>query len=163
VASITWLVEEACRLADGTLQLPVWLDVPEFDHQTYHTIQEVDPATITACAHVIFRAAQAGYPDAEALVRKHAYHFGVGLANLINMLNPQRIIIWGDSVAAGRIFLERVRQVVCERALERARENCEIVFTQLDRDVGLIGAGSLTIDALFDGQFVESSVSRHVS
>ena len=67
------------------------------------------------------------------------------------MLNPQRIIIWGDSVAAGAIFLDAVRAAVNARALARPREACAIVFSQLDQDVGLIGAGSLAIDALFEG------------
>ncbi len=154
VASITWLVNEACRTPDGSLRLPAWLPeglVPEFAGRTYGAIQEVEPAVVTACAHAIFCAARAGQPEANALVRKHAYHFGIGLANLVNMLNPQRIVIWGDSVAAGEVFLETVRNVISERSLVRAREHCEIVFTQLDHDVGLIGAGSLALDALFDG------------
>jgi predicted NBD/HSP70 family sugar kinase len=162
VASITRLVDEACQTTEGTLHLPAWLDVPEFAGQTFHTIQDVDPSAVTACAHAIFCAARAGHAEADALVRTHACHFGVGLANLVNMLNPQRIIVWGDSVDAGEVFLETVRKVVRERALMRARENCEIVFTRLDHDVGLIGAGSLALDALFDGLALETPATRHI-
>jgi len=162
VASITWLVGEACRTSDGTFQMPQWLNVSAMVDHSFHNIRDVAPAIITSCAHAIFCAARAGNPEADALVRRHASHFGVGLANLINMLNPQRIIIWGDSVAGGEVFLETVRKVVGERALMRARENCEIVFTQLDHDVGLIGAGSLALDALFDGLSLESPASRQM-
>jgi predicted NBD/HSP70 family sugar kinase len=100
-------------------------------------------------AHTIFRAAQNGQPEAIELVRQHATHFGVGLATIINALNPQRIIIWGDSMNGGDLFLETVRAVVEQRALVRPRSMCSIVFSSFVQDVGVIGAASLVIDALF--------------
>ena len=151
IASITWLVDAACRAPDGALRLPDWLVLPDFAMHSYQSIGAIEPAVVTACAHAIFHAAQQGQPQARDLVRRHGQNFGIGLANLVNMLNPQRIIIWGDSVAAGAIFLDAVRAVINTRALVRPREACEVVFSQLDHDVGLIGAGSLAIDALFEG------------
>jgi predicted NBD/HSP70 family sugar kinase len=76
----------------------------------------------------------------------------VGLVNLTNMFNPQRIIIWGDDIEAGELFLQAVIDTVKKRTLARPREICEIVFSPIDQEVvGLIGAGSLAIDALFEG------------
>jgi predicted NBD/HSP70 family sugar kinase len=151
IASITWLVDEACRALDGGFCLPDWVNLPEFVHQDYQSVWDIDSSMVTRCAHAIFQAAHQGQPEAIDLVRQHGYYFGVGLANLTNMLNPQRVIIWGDDIAAGDLFLRAVSDVVQRRALLRPRETCEIVFSQLDKDVGLLGAGSLAINALFEG------------
>ena len=149
IASITWLVDEACRTQDGGFRLPDWLDIPEVGQQDYQSIWDIDPAVVRLAARAIFRAAKAGRSDAISLLRQHGQYFGIGLANLTNMLNAQRIIIWGDDVAAGDIFLDTVRSSVSKRALGHPGKSCEIVFSQLGQDVALIGAGCLAIDDLF--------------
>jgi len=151
IASTTALVEATCATKNDTLALPDWLQMPTLAVRTWGTIRELDPATVTAVSHAIFAAAANGQPEAITQVRDHARHFAVGIANLINILNPQRIIIWGDSVLGGQPFLDVVRAEVRRRALRGPSQNCEIVFTQLDQDVGLVGTGSLAIDALFGG------------
>jgi predicted NBD/HSP70 family sugar kinase len=149
IASVTWLVDEACRAEDGSFRLPEWLDIPEFAEQDYQSIWDIDPAVVRLAAHAIFQAAHQGRPQAIALVRQHGQYFGIGLANLANMLNPQRIIIWGDDIEAGQIFLETVRNSVAKRAIKHPCKTCEIVFSPLGHDVALIGAGCLAIDALY--------------
>jgi predicted NBD/HSP70 family sugar kinase len=152
LASITWLVDEVCRAPDGGFRLPEWLEVPDFADQSYQSVWDIDPTMITRCAHAVFQAARKGQTEAISFVRQHGYYFGVGLVNLTNMFNPQRIIIWGDDVAAGDLFLEAVSDTVKKRTLARPRETCEIVFSPIDQEVvGLIGAGTLAIDALFEG------------
>jgi predicted NBD/HSP70 family sugar kinase len=149
VASTTHLVQQACQPRDGAL--PVWLEVPPRADDSSIAASEGNPAFVTACAQAIFAAARRGQPEAEQLVIEHARHFSNGIVNLVNVLNPQRVIIWGDSVAAGDRFLDTVREAVKQRALKRSGDTCEIVFSQLAQDVGLIGAGALAFDALFDG------------
>ncbi|MGO8947769.1 MAG: ROK family protein [Ktedonobacterales bacterium] len=151
IASITWLVDEACRAEDGNFRLPDWLDIPKFAEQDYQSIWDIEPSVVRLAAHAIFQAANQGRQEAIALVRQHGTYFGIGLANLANMLNAQRIIIWGDDIAAGEIFLETVRDSVSKRALGHPGKTCEIVFSKLGHDVALIGAGCLAIDALFGG------------
>jgi len=133
LASTTWMVEQAASLS---------LLTNEYS-------EDLEPEVINTLAHTIFRAAQEGQSKAIELVRQHATHFGVGLAAIINILNPQRIIIWGDSISGGELFLETVRAVVRQRAMARPREMCTIVFSSFVQDVGVIGAASLVIDALF--------------
>jgi len=55
-------------------------------------------------ANTLFRLASEGKPEAMSLVRQPASHFGVGLASLVNALNPQRIIVWGDLVNGALSF-----------------------------------------------------------
>ncbi len=145
LASTTWMVEQAyTRIHQDRLQsegviLPRRLDKGE----------QLEPQTIKALANTLFRLANEGEPEAMLLVRQHANHFGTGVASIVNTLNPQRIIIWGDSVSGSDLFLETVRTVVQQRALHSPREQCEIVLSSLTLNGGVIGAASLAIDALF--------------
>lgn len=148
VASTTHLLHEAHATASEKLRS--WL-AASAEGMGDPVEGEGDPAYVTASTQAIFHAARRGEPEAMRLVIEHARHFSNGIVNLVNVLNPQRIIIWGDSVAAGEIFLDTVREAVKWRALGRSGETCEIVFSELAQDVGLIGAGALAFDALFDG------------
>lgn len=151
LASTERLVAEASQGETGTFCPPDWLkgrderDIPPM------ALDAMPTALIATYAQRIFHAARQGQPEAIDLVLRYAYQFGKGLITLVNMVDPQRIIIWGDAVDAGELFLVTVRSVVRQHALRRSRETCEILFSPLDQDVGLIGAGTLTIDALFEG------------
>ena len=68
IASITWLVDEACRAADGSFGLPDWLALPELAAQAYQSIWDIEPSDITTCAQAIFHAAKQGHPRASELV-----------------------------------------------------------------------------------------------
>ncbi len=104
---------------------------------------------VKAQAEAVYAAALAGDALALELVEAHGRHFGVGVANLINVLNPKKIILQGESVAGGQPFLQVVRQTVRERTLKRPREVAEIVFSNLGDDAALIGSMSLVMEALF--------------
>jgi predicted NBD/HSP70 family sugar kinase len=113
-----------------------------------------------AQAAAIYTAALAGDALALELVTAHARHFGVGVANLINALNPEKIILQGESVAGGPPFLQVVREVVQERSLKLPRETVEIVLSDLGDDASLIGAMSLVMEALFsEGTYPAYSTS----
>ena len=151
LASTTALVESACRTAEGDWAPPGWLQLSAKDASRVRDGAPLDAQEIGAIVAEIFAAARAGQPEARALAQRHAYHFGVGVASIVNALNPRRIIIWGDSTAGGELFLTTVRDVVRQRSLARPREMCEITFSQLGPNVGLLGAASLAFTALFDG------------
>lgn len=144
LAATTWMVEQAYQFEQTS-----WLDLPARQRAGDGSAEKLEPDVVNTLAQAIFRAAQQGQSEALELVRRHATHFGVGLATIINALNPQRIIIWGDSIHGGELFLETVRAVVRQRAMARPRAMCTIVLSSFVQDVGVIGAASLVIDALF--------------
>jgi predicted NBD/HSP70 family sugar kinase len=149
LASTTWMVKQAYQQQRENRARFSWLMFPRRNRGATEGEELLEPHIINAVASTIFRAAREGQPDAIALVRQHATHYGVGLATIINALNPQRMIIWGDSVAGGKLFLETVRTVVAQRALKRPHDLCEIVFSSLSQEVGVLGAASLVIERLF--------------
>ncbi len=149
LASTTWMVERAYERKHATLLQTEGLILPKRSRADGEKEEKLEPQIINEVSHAIFRIARGGGLEATALVHQHAAHFGTGLAAIVNALNPQRIIIWGDSVAGGTLFLEEVRRVVHQRALRRPREMCEIVLSSLAPNGSVVGAASLAIDALF--------------
>lgn len=83
------------------------------------------PSNITA-QHVV-QAAKEGDAFSRSLLAEVGTYMGIGIANLIQTLNPERIILGTLAVHAGDLLLDPIRQAVAEYAWERARAVCEIV------------------------------------
>jgi glucokinase len=73
---------------------------------------------------------------------------GVGVCNLVNMLNPDVVVIGGGVIAAGDLLLEPVRAVVAERALSPAREHVRIVPARFGAESGMLGAAALALEGI---------------
>lgn len=95
----------------------------------------------------VFTAAQSGNRQAKLAIEDVTYWFGVGLANLINACNPEKIIVHGELTLGGEQLLNRVIQVVHETALSHPEAATTIHFSEMGEDAGLIGAASLIVDA----------------
>ena len=72
-----------------------------------------------------------------------AGYVGIALAGLVNLLNPEIVVIGGGIAEGGGRFLEKVQQEVKKRAFSSAVENLIIVKATLGNDAGFIGAGLL--------------------
>lgn len=82
-------------------------------------------ADITA-VHVV-QAAKEGDPFAVQVLEEAGTYMGIGIANLIQIINPERVIIGTIAVHAGDLVLNPIRAAVAEYAWERSRKVCEIV------------------------------------
>ncbi|MCK4258597.1 MAG: ROK family glucokinase [Halanaerobiales bacterium] len=98
-----------------------------------NTLDEVDGSVVT-------KAADAGDKIALEIVEKVAIYIGIGVANMLNIFNPQRVVLGGGVTKAGHLFYDTIIKTVKERALKAASEKCEIVFASLGSDVGVKGA-----------------------
>jgi glucokinase len=83
--------------------------------------------------------------DALAIVGRW---LGVGVCNLVNMLNPDVVVIGGGVIAAGELLLEPVRTVVAERALSPAREHVRILPARFGPESGMLGAAALALEGI---------------
>lgn len=92
---------------------------------------------------IVARAAGFGDEVAKAIFRKAGYWIGIALTNVVNLLNPEIIIIGGGVAKSGDLLLEPIRKTVKERALKTATEDLQIVEAQLGNDAGVIGASLL--------------------
>jgi glucokinase len=75
--------------------------------------------------------------DAIALIGRR---LGVGLVSLVNIFNPQVVVIGGGVSAAGELLLEPAREVVKERALSPAKDVVRIEAAAFGAEAGMMGA-----------------------
>jgi len=68
---------------------------------------------------------------------------GAGVANIINILNPEMVVIAGGVTRAGDHLFVPLRAEVRRRAFKVAQEACQIVPAQLPGLAGVIGAAAV--------------------
>ncbi|MEP6590571.1 MAG: ROK family protein [Gemmatimonadota bacterium] len=97
-------------------------------------------------AQTVYEAAQLGDPLAHEVVRETAHYLGAGLANLLNLFNPDRVVIVGGVTQAGDSLFEPLRREVSRRAFRPAVQSCQIVPGELDGLAGVYGAAKAFLD-----------------
>lgn len=101
----------------------------------------VAPEELTA-EHVT-RAAQEGDLLAQSVLAEAGKLLGVALAGVVNLLNPDCIVIGGGVAQAGDWILEPVRWEIKRRALPDATKNLKILQAALGTNAGVLGAAAL--------------------
>ncbi|MCI0432606.1 MAG: ROK family protein [Gemmatimonadetes bacterium] len=94
-------------------------------------------------AATVYEAVVLGDPYANEVMRETAKFLGTGVANLINILNPEMVVISGGVTRAGEHLFVPLRAEVRRRAFRVAEEACQIVSGQLPGTAGLIGAAAV--------------------
>ena len=94
----------------------------------------------------VLQAAREGDALAIALIEETAYYMGWGIANLVNILNPQIVLLGTIAVAAGDLLLDPIRRTVTEMAMQRSLETVKIMPAELGDSIGDLAAISLVIE-----------------
>ena len=76
---------------------------------------------------------------------------GIVIANVLNIFNPQIVVIGGGVIAAGELLLAPARAVVAQRVLPFLRESVPIVAARFGVEAGMVGAAALAYDELARG------------
>ena len=87
----------------------------------------------------------AGDAAAQRLIGDAGRAIGIAVANLCNLLNPQRVIVGGDLSIAGETLLVPMREAVRRNAIPSASEDLEIVTGVLGERAELLGALALVM------------------
>lgn len=96
-------------------------------------------------AKVVAQAAQEGDPLANSIFKEAGFYIGLGIANLLHILNPELIIIGGGVSKAGDLLFDPIRATVQARAMPSYQEGLKIVPAALGDDVGLLGAAAFVV------------------
>ena len=94
-------------------------------------------------AEDVYRSALEGDELSIEVFQRVGAYLGIGLANLINILNPEMIVIGGGVANAWDLFASDMRQQVSQRAFPLLGAEVKIVRAQCDDDAGLLGAARL--------------------
>ncbi len=114
----------------------------EFKRITSTDISEADLKTIFAAAH-------AQEPISSAALQDAGYRLGVKISQLVNLLNPQVVVIGGGFEEAGDAFLNKVTATVRDWSFHETTEDLKITYSQLRENAVAIGAASLVMQNLF--------------
>lgn len=95
----------------------------------------------TARASDLVRAAREGDEAAREALARIGRLLGSGIGSLVNIFNPQVVVLGGGFAAAGDLLFEPAREIVAREALSPADETVRIVPAELGGRAGLIGAG----------------------
>ncbi|MFH0792956.1 MAG: ROK family protein [bacterium] len=93
----------------------------------------------------IFQAAGAGDRLATNLIEKVGSHLGAAIANLINLLGPEVILIGGTMAENGDMLIELICRTLRSRALERMESGVEIKISSFGKQEGIMGAVALAL------------------
>jgi glucokinase len=104
---------------------------------------EGDTEKVTAQA--IHSAAQQGDSLAKELIARTGYYVGVGLANLINIFNPELIVIGGGLSSIGDMLLKPAFRVAGERAFKEAFHAVRFASAELGGNSGVLGAAAFAL------------------
>jgi glucokinase len=103
-----------------------------------HRMVNENLSTLTAAT--VYDAANNGDALALEVVRDTAKFLGTGVANLLNLLNPDVVVITGGVTRAGDRLFEPLRAEVKRRAFRPAVQACRIVPGKLAGTAGMVGA-----------------------
>jgi glucokinase len=98
-------------------------------------------------AKMVAEAADLGDADANEILDQAMIYLGVGMANLVNLLNPQVLVIGGGLTKMGARLFEPIRRIVDQRAFPAAASAVEIKRAELGENVGLLGAAAVAMSA----------------
>ncbi len=97
----------------------------------------------------VFIAARAKNAAALAALDKAAKRLGMKIAYLVNLLNPQVVVIGGGLEESGEAFLNKVRSTVTDWAFREATSELKIVYSQLRENAVAMGAAGLVLEKVF--------------
>ncbi|MBC8079476.1 MAG: ROK family protein, partial [Gorillibacterium sp.] len=97
----------------------------------------------------LIKHAEALEKDALQLLAQHGRYLGIGIVNIINSLNPDRIIIGGRLALAEPWLAASMLEVVNQRSLPYPRARLTIQFSTLGSKATVLGACSIAISRFF--------------
>ena len=99
-------------------------------------------------AKLLSEAADAGDASADAAIRRAGAYLGAGLVNLVNVFNPEVIVLGGCLLAFGERYFGPAREVMQRDAFAQPLRDLRLVDAQLGSDAPAIGAALIARDHL---------------
>ena len=115
---------------------------PRYPQSTLHTSEDLT-------SEKVYQAGREGDELALEVFRRMGVYLGIGVAGLINVLNPELVVIGGGLSNGWELFAKHMQQQVIERAFPIPARRVKIVRAQCGDDAGLLGAAQL---AFMDSQ-----------
>jgi glucokinase len=119
--------------------------------QNYRDLLQSRPGEIVdegpTTSQRVYEAAQSGDTTALAAMRDMGCMLGIGIASLVNIFNPEMIVIGGGVKDAWPLFIDHTKAEVRKRAFAIPANRAEIVPARLGDDAGMLGAAAVAFRA----------------
>jgi glucokinase len=109
-------------------------------------LAEGEESRITA--KLVAQAAERGDETAEQVLAQSMHYLGLGMANLVHMLNPELIVIGGGVANLGERMFGPVRRLIEELAFPEAAEAVRVAPAELGENAGVLGAAAVAMAQL---------------
>jgi glucokinase len=96
----------------------------------------------------VYEAGQTGDELALEVFRRMGFYLGVALADLVNVLNPDAIVIGGGAAAGWDLFVDHVREQIDARAFREPALRAKLIRAALGDDAGILGAARSGFDQI---------------
>ncbi len=106
-------------------------------------LAENDRGCITA--ELVAEAAAQGDTEAREILAEAMNYLGIGVANLVNLFNPQLVVIGGGLANIGETLFEPVRRAVDRCAFPKPAQTVQVVQAELGDYVGVLGAAAVAL------------------
>lgn len=99
-------------------------------------VENINGRTVT-------KAAKKGDKEAIKLLERHGEVIGIGLANLVNVFDPELVVLTGGLATAGELILPGIERALYERIFAPEYRKPKLVVGELGADAGIIGAAAM--------------------
>jgi glucokinase len=102
----------------------------------------------SSTAEQVYDAGQNGDEVALSVFKRFGMYLGIGLANLMNLIDPQIIVITGGAVNGWELFAAEMYKQVGERAFRATAQQVKIARSECGDNAGLLGAARIALQDL---------------
>ena len=96
----------------------------------------------------VYEAGKAGDRLSLEIFRTFGTYLGIALGGLVNVLNPEAIVIGGGVSAGWDLFIEPLRAEISRRAFRHPAERVRLMRSELGDDAGIVGAAFLASESI---------------
>lgn len=98
---------------------------------------------------LLFEAARSGDADVCALLDERASYVGIALANLVNIFNPELIVLGGLFSRGHDVMLPAMKAALKRHAFANLGQQVQLRVTQFADEVGMVGSAAMALEAFF--------------
>ena len=106
-------------------------------------LDKVDGDIENLNAKIIFDCAKEGDPLANKIIDRMVKYLSIGIVNIINILDPEVIVIGGGVSKAGEFLIDKIKETIPKYILFKDINYGDVLLSKLSNDAGIIGAARL--------------------
>lgn len=113
------------------------------------TVEMINKLKEPLSGEAVYKMAKEGNEVAIKVLERTGEIIGIGIINLVHLLNPDRIVIGGGVSAASEFIIPSIKKSIQQRGLTQQIKDTEVVLAKLGSDSTIKGAIAIVLDTLF--------------